>query len=185
VTGAVPFDGTNGPSILLAILTKDPIPPTRRGSGGPFPIPPALDDVLEEALMKNPNMRTQTVGALADAVGHAYGLEGDHHAWARTPFATLEQSCAEARARVMQPARPAVVAQADPFASRPVAHEDGVQPPADAMREAFAASREDELADANEAGLPSRRPPWVVATIVGLAALLLGGGLALAFVLTR
>ena len=32
VTGEVPFSGTNGPSILLAILTKDPEPPSIKGA---------------------------------------------------------------------------------------------------------------------------------------------------------
>jgi len=31
ITGKVPFQGINGPSILLAILTKDPVPPTKAG----------------------------------------------------------------------------------------------------------------------------------------------------------
>ncbi|MEO8876683.1 MAG: serine/threonine-protein kinase, partial [Polyangiaceae bacterium] len=85
ITGRVPFEGNNGPSILLAILTKDPDPPTVKGKAGPYPIPPALDDVMEEALAKNPAIRTKSVGALADAVGRAYGLTGDHKAWAKTP----------------------------------------------------------------------------------------------------
>ena len=40
ITGKVPFQGINGPSILLAILTKDPVPPTKAGQGGPIPILP-------------------------------------------------------------------------------------------------------------------------------------------------
>ncbi len=86
MTGEVPFAGNNGPSILLAILTKDPVPPTAEGqAAGKYPVPPTLDEVMEEALAKNPNIRTKSAGALADAVGHAYGLEGDHLAWARMP----------------------------------------------------------------------------------------------------
>jgi serine/threonine-protein kinase len=182
MTGFVPFDGTNGPSILLSILTKDPIPPTQRGAGGRFPIPPGLDDVLEEALVKNPNIRTRTVGALADAVGHAYGLSGDHHEWARTPLAALEQRCAESIPRMMQ-AKPAAavgaIAQGDPFASPARAGAGS------AMQDAFAASRQAEYADAGAAGVPAGRPTWVVAAAVGLAALFIGGGLALALVLAR
>src|SRR5580693_5661180 len=49
VTGEVPFGGTNGPSILLSILTKDPDPPTAKGAGAKYPIPPGMDDVLEVA----------------------------------------------------------------------------------------------------------------------------------------
>jgi len=184
ITGAVPFDGTNGPSILLSILTKDPIPPTQRKGGCPFPVPPAMDDVLEEALVKNPNIRTRTVGALADAVGRAYGLTGDHQEWARTPIASLEQRCAEAAPRVMQPRAPAAMAQADPFASGPSGPARGMGDASagQGMQDAFAAARE---ADLGAAGVPAGRPPWVMAVVVGIAALLIGGGLALAFVLTK
>jgi len=182
VTGSVPFDGTNGPSILLSILTKDPLPPTQRGANGPFPVPPALDDVMEEALVKNPSIRTRSVGAFADAVGRAYGLTGDHREWARTPQAVLEQRVAESLPRVMQPRPQAVLAQADPFASGPrAAPAAGGQ----AMADAFAAAREAELGGGGGAGLPAKRPAWVLALIVGIAALLIGGGLALAIVLTR
>ena len=175
ITGFVPFDGTNGPSILLAILTKDPIPPTKRGAGGRFPIPPALDDVLEEALVKNPNIRTRTVGALANAVGHAYGLAGDHKEWARLPTSDLEARCAEALPRVMQPRPQAPMAQADPFASPGVALVGG-----QGMADAFAASRQAELGEA--AGVPPARPTWVVAVAVAIGALVVGGGIALFFV---
>jgi len=188
ITGYVPFDGNNGPSILLAILTKDPIPPTQRGAGGRHPIPPALDDVIEEALVKNPNIRTRTVGALADAVGHAYGLEGDHHAWARTPMPDLEQRAADATARVMRarsmPTRPhGIVAQSDPFASGGAG--GGAAAGAAGMQDAFAASRESEMYDASAAGVPTGRPAWVIALAVGVAALFVGGGLALALVLGK
>jgi serine/threonine protein kinase len=184
ITGKVPFDGNNGPSILLAILTKDPVPPTQRGAGGPFPIPPALDDVLEEALVKNPNIRTRSVGALADAVGAAYGLTGDHRAWARVPLAELEARCNEALPRAMLPkALPAaMLAQADPFASGPSAGGGGAAERG--MQDAFAASRQAEYDDA-AAGVPTGRPTWVVAVAVGLAALFVGGGLALALVLAK
>jgi serine/threonine protein kinase len=91
ITGTVPFQGVNGPSILLSILTKDPEPPTQAGKGGPMPIPPAIDDLMEVALAKNPGIRTRTVGEFADAVGHAYGLAGTHVAWAYTPQETLSQ----------------------------------------------------------------------------------------------
>src|ERR1035438_9367562 len=57
ITGEVPFGGTNGPSILLAILTKDPDPPTTKAANPKYPIAPAIDDVLEMALTKNPAMR--------------------------------------------------------------------------------------------------------------------------------
>ena len=184
ITGQVPFDGTNGPSILLAILTKDPIPPTVRGAGGRHPVPPALDDVLEEALVKNPNIRTRSVGALADAVGHAYGLSGDHRAWARVPVAELEAECAAALPRVMAPRPAPPLAQADPFASSLNAPTGGeVSGAVGGMQDAFAASRQAELEGV--AGIPGARPAWVLAVAVGLAAIFVGGGLALALVLAK
>jgi serine/threonine-protein kinase len=185
VTSFVPFGGTNGPSILLAILTKDPIPPTKRGAGGRFPIPPKLDDVLEEALLKNPAIRTRTVGALADAVGHAYGLSGDHHEWARVPLADLEQRCRESIPRAMQPRPQAIVAQADPFAPPPRPGPAPASAGGQGMQQAFAASREADYGDIGATGLPGGRPIWVVAVAVGVAALLVGGGLAMAFILTK
>ncbi len=116
LVGRVPFDGTNGPSILLAILTRNPPPistcvPEMR-------IPAALDDVVDDALAKKPEMRTSTVGAFADAFGRAFGLAGDHHTWANTPLPELQRLVEEARARAPT-AAPVVVA--DPFAADPFA----------------------------------------------------------------
>ncbi|MGC4089565.1 MAG: serine/threonine-protein kinase [Polyangiaceae bacterium] len=89
VTGQVPFQGNNGPSILLEILTKEPKPPSVAGQGKKFPVPPTLDPVLAQAFKKMAALRMASVGALADAVGHAYGLTGDHRAWATTREADL------------------------------------------------------------------------------------------------
>jgi len=120
--GGVPFPGTNGPSILLAILTKEADAPSVRCQGRPNPPPPGLDDVMAEAMAKNPNVRTQSVGLLADAVGRAYGLEGDHRGWATTPQRELARLVEEARPYVMQRRAPvaALEASADPFAVSPV-----------------------------------------------------------------
>jgi tRNA A-37 threonylcarbamoyl transferase component Bud32 len=189
LTGGVPFGGTNGPSILLAILTKDPIPPSIRGKDAPLPPPPGLDDVMEEALAKNPAIRTKTVGDLADAVGRAYGLPGDHRQWAVTPVAELARLCAEARPVVMQPraprAVPVIAAEADPFASPAGA------PPAEApVQQAFLPQPSTGTVAAGLAdsfrphGVPSGRP-WVIPVVVCLAALLVGGALALVFVLVH
>jgi tRNA A-37 threonylcarbamoyl transferase component Bud32 len=84
IAGQVPFKGNNGPSILLEILTKEPPPVSAAGQGQKFPIPPTLDRVLAHGFKKAPGMRIASVGALADAVGGAYGLEGEHLAWAAT-----------------------------------------------------------------------------------------------------
>lgn len=116
LTGEVPFMGTNGPSILLAILTKDPDPPSRKTKGSKTAVPPSVDAVMEHALAKNPNIRTPSVGALADAFGHAFGLEGDHLQWAVTPQQELAGRIAAALPALMM-AQVAVDIEADPFAS--------------------------------------------------------------------
>jgi len=198
VTGSVPFSGNNGPSILLSIMTKDPVPPSVKGKDAPVPPPPGLDDVLEVALAKNMNIRTKSVGELADAVGRAYGLEGDHLLWAKTSQQELAQKLAEARPRVMAGAPAALEAAADPFAAPPPAGGGAgapmgmpMAPPvqqqraaAMAMDQAFGAVREDQMGVA--AGVPAGgRPGWLLPVIVGVAALVLGGGVALVVMMAR
>jgi serine/threonine-protein kinase len=89
VTGQVPFKGNNGPSILLEILTKEPKPPSEVGKAQKHPVPPTLDAVMTHAFKKMPALRIPSVGALADAFGQAYGLEGTHHDWATIPEGDL------------------------------------------------------------------------------------------------
>ncbi|MBX3188472.1 MAG: protein kinase [Labilithrix sp.] len=199
VTGTVPFTGNNGPSILLAILTKDPDPASSKGAGAKHPIPKALDDVLEEALAKNPNIRTKSVGAFADAVGRAYGLTGDHHAWARAPQADLLRQIEEAAAR--GPVAPSVVADPfaapDPFAAKPTTGTSPMgnapprgsapmspapSPPA-APSPGYSAPAHYDESDM-PAGIPQGRPPWLIVVAVGIAALVVGGGIAV-FALAR
>ncbi|MFO0679830.1 MAG: serine/threonine-protein kinase [Polyangiaceae bacterium] len=223
LTGSVPFAGTNGPSILLAILTKDPVPPSIKGKDVPTPPPTTLDDVMEEALAKNPNIRTKSVGALADAVGRAYGLEGDHKAWAVTSQADLKAMLDAARSRM--PASPA--AGVDPFAAPPAAAAPAPAPvsapgaassggfaaappynpgahvatpimqPAPGtpayqaqhdyaagragMDQAFTAAREAEF-DA-PMGVPTGKPAWLVPALIAGGALVLGGVLAVLYLI--
>jgi serine/threonine-protein kinase len=181
VTGHVPFDGNNGPSILLSIMTKDPIPPSIRGKDTPNPPPPGLDDVLEEALAKNQNIRTKSVGALADNVGRAYGLAHDHRVWAITPQRELERLIEEAKPRVMQPKVQAVGAEADPFASPappPVQH-------AQQMDQAFEATRRAQYEEPmGNIGVP-QRPGWLVPVLVGVAALFVGGAVTLVIMMAH
>ena len=144
LTGTVPFMGNNGPSILLAILTKEPTPPTVAAAESPFPVPPAMDEVIEAALTKNPNIRTRSVGDLADAIGRAYGLGGDHRAWAVAPAAALEAAIAAALPAVMAAPRPAHAALA-------------------AMDQAFQAPVEASSADEGFVmGVPQGPPKWIV-----------------------
>ncbi|MBX3227970.1 MAG: protein kinase [Labilithrix sp.] len=206
MTGTVPFTGNNGPSILLAILTKDPDPPSKKAQAAKFPVPHTMDEVMELALAKNPNHRQPSVGALATAVGHAYGLTGDHKAWAQLPQAELAKQIAEGLARL--PPSPnvapvAIEAAADPFAMRPMAatiamHGAPSLPashvPAPVSQQApsqqypmsqpmhpQAQPRPAGGDDMRVAGLGDRSP-WLIPVVVGIVALLLGGGLVIAFV---
>jgi serine/threonine-protein kinase len=81
LTGKVPFEGSTGPMILLAIMTEEPLAPSEAGKA--HDVPKTLDPVMEEALCKKTASRTATIGALADRVGAAYGLMGSHLEWAR------------------------------------------------------------------------------------------------------
>lgn len=197
ITGTVPFTGNNGPSILLAILTKDPEPPSQKAGPSPkYPVPQALDDVLEVALAKNPNIRTKSVGELALAVGRAYGLDGDIRAWAHMPQPELARKIAEGVARA--PAR-AVEVAADPFAAPAPAAVPGTgtapvapigmapPPPGPGFAPAPMAPPPNvapSYQDMNDVpmsvpGISGGRPSWLVPVVVGLAALIVGGGIAL------
>ncbi|HTB79058.1 MAG TPA: serine/threonine-protein kinase [Polyangiaceae bacterium] len=180
-TGEVPFGGTNGPSILLSILTKDPVPPTVRGAGAKYPIAPAMDDVLEVALAKNPAIRTKSVGALADAVGAAYGLTGDHRQWAVVPQQDLAAQIAEAMPRLMAAKVAPLGEAADPFAMPPAGSAQLEQ----GMAQAFAAVREADLAANVPAGAPTGKPGWLLPLIVGVLALLVGGAVTLVVMMGR
>jgi serine/threonine-protein kinase len=89
VVGSVPFMGVNGPSILLEILTKEPKAPSIAAQHGKHPVPPTLDRVMTHAFKKQAAQRIGSVGALADAVGAAYGLTGIHQEWAKASEADL------------------------------------------------------------------------------------------------
>ncbi|MFO0604299.1 MAG: protein kinase [Polyangiales bacterium] len=94
LVGRVPFNGSNGPQILFRILSDEPEPPTFVDDT----LPPALDAVLLQGLKKKPDDRYATVGAFADALGRAFGLEGDHKTWAVTPQAALAEKLPSSQA---------------------------------------------------------------------------------------
>ncbi len=178
ICGIVPFTGNNGPSILLAILTQDPAPPSSHAAKAKYPFPPSLDEVMEEGLAKNPNIRTKTVGAFADAVGRAYGLEGDHLQWAKMPAVELAAKLEEAKPRAMAP-RVQLQAAADPFASPP-AGGGGMAPPAhQAMDQAFAHARQAEYQQYSQPPGVPQRPQWLIPAIIGAAVVFLLGGILL------
>jgi serine/threonine protein kinase len=182
ITGSVPFQGVNGPSILLSILTKDPIPPTQAGKDSAVPIPSTIDDLMEVALAKNPNIRTRSVGEFADALGHAYGLAGSHMDWAYTPQATLAQMIQTTLPKVMAGQRPG----APTAPEMPVAHFGGgaaYQPPPPAMAyggpgamavQPMAPSYRTVADDAEFVmGVPKAFPRWAIGAIFISVALLL------------
>lgn len=107
LVGRVPFSGANGPQILFRILGDEPMPPSLANESAPM----ELDDVLVKGLTKDPARRFQSVGALADALGHAFGLAGDHARWAAMPEAQIEAEIAS-RQRAPEP-RPATPPPAD------------------------------------------------------------------------
>lgn len=203
ITGTVPFTGNNGPSILLSILTKDPEPPTTKKATAKYPIPYGMDDVMEVALAKNPNIRTRSVGDLATAVGRAYGLIGDHRSWASMAQSELARLVEEGLAKLPPPPpplAPPIEAAADPFAQRdPFAQKPSTgtnpmagappspvanlpPPPANTGYGGQGAARPmDSYEPTGIPGIDGGRPAWLIPVLVGVAALVVGGGLAIFF----
>jgi serine/threonine protein kinase len=167
LVGTVPFDGGNGPQILLNIMTKHAKPPSEANTE----LPPTLDQWMDDALAKNPNNRTASVGALADGLGKAFGLLGNHREWAMTSQPDLKLKVDEALPRVM------TRAEADPFAVGAKTSQAGMAAaPAStgarrAMDQAFAATRE---ADPAPLTVPTSKPAWIVpAAIAGVVLLVI------------
>jgi serine/threonine-protein kinase len=178
LAGTVPFSGANGPAILLAILTKNPPPITTRAKAE-FQLPPALDDVIDDALAKRPETRTPSVGAFADAMGKAFGLQGNHVDWLRMSNAALEAAIVEARATGAAGA----VAVADPFASDPFAAGAPIMPglaeqatvPIAVQPRAAASAMDDAFANAGALDVSPVQPrslaPILIGAVLALAAI--------------
>ena len=161
LTGKVPFAGSTGPSILLAILTDEPLAPSVVGES--HGVPRTLDPVMEEALAKSPDARIPTAAALADRLGRAYGLEGSYLDWVRVPQNEL---AARIAARL-----PAALARHDEVAAAHGA-QGAVMPLSDA---AFRAGSEGGPATFTEdvvMGVPQGSPRWLIPTVAGAAVLL-------------
>jgi serine/threonine-protein kinase len=184
MTGHVPFAGSNGPSILLEILTKEPKPPSEAGRGQKYPVPPTLDPVMTQAFKKMQALRTPSVGALADAVAAGYGLEGSHQKWATVPEAEIATLIEQKMPTLMQ-AKPAVAPKAAD-ASDSFFGEEGslgdVPPGADAALPMAPPSS--ALNDLAAAGIPRAAPSWLRLALVGGGALLVGVIIVLVLVLT-
>jgi serine/threonine-protein kinase len=183
LTGKVPFAGPTGPAILLAILTNEPTPPSEVGKAQG--VPKTLDPVIEAALTKEPSIRIPTIGALADRVGHAYGLEGDHAEWARLTQDELkrriEAGLPEALRRyetlggaapntaAMDAAFRAPNAAPDPFMAGSAGGPSGIMPPG---------SFDDDLV----MGVPSAPPKWLLPAVAGAAVVV---GVLITFLILR
>jgi serine/threonine-protein kinase len=166
LTGTVPFVGSTGPAILLAILTKDAPPPSEVGAQ--HSVPKTVDDVMEEALAKNAEIRIPTIGALVDRLGHAYGLSGSHVDWARVSQQELGHQ--------IRHALPHVLAR----------YEQARAPDLGSMDAAFRANggatptMDDE--DPLVMGVPKGPPKWLLA---GAAVLLVVAASVAAFLFTK
>lgn len=108
LTGDVPFRGPNGPSILVEILSKQPVPVSEAAHGSAYPVPRTVDRVLARALHKSPVGRIASVGALADELGRAYGLPGDHREWASASEADLGQRISDELPRLLSTGRSSI-----------------------------------------------------------------------------
>ena len=163
LTGRVPFEGGTGPAILLAILSKEPRPPSEVGAA--HHVPKTLDAVMEAALTKDPDHRVPTAGALVQRIGTAYGLTGDYGEWARTQQDVL--------ARRIHDGLPAALLAYEAAA--------GAGPTLSAMDDAFQDERSpDAFVEDMVMGVPSRRPIWLIAVLV-LALMGIGAAVALVF----
>jgi serine/threonine-protein kinase len=188
VTGQVPFAGNNGPSILLQILTKEPRPPSEAGKDKKYPVPPTLDPVLAQAFKKMAALRMPSVGALADAVGHAYGLSGDHLAWAAAHEVDLTQSIDARMPELMKAAptatQPMKANAADAFFGESAALGEAAAPFAGAGTvPAPPGSLPGSMDSLVPAGVPKTTFPLLL--LVGGGALVLGVLVVLAIVMMR
>lgn len=188
VVGSVPFMGVNGPSILLEILTKDPKAPSQAAKAAKHPVPPTLDRVMTHAFKKQAAQRIGSVGALADAVGQAYGLTGTHQEWAKASESDLTARISAKLPELMTavaPAGPANVADSffgeadalDTF-DAPVA---GSARPAAPMASAPMSYQQPDV----RMGVPKSGGNMMLFVMVGGGALVLGVLIAVVLVLLK
>jgi serine/threonine protein kinase len=95
LTGQVPFPGTTGALILIAILTQNVPMPVETARKRGIILPARMDDIVERALRKTPSLRYQSMGAFADALGLGWGLSGSHLVWAHLQEDELAQQIGE------------------------------------------------------------------------------------------
>lgn len=100
LSGTVPFTGTNGPSILLQILSKQPEPPSVGARARGLVLPEEVDRAILGALTKSVKRRTATVGEFADQLGQAFGIEGSHQDWANLKESEIAARIARGTPRI-------------------------------------------------------------------------------------
>jgi hypothetical protein len=196
----VPFMGVNGPSILLEILTKEPKPPSQAAAGTKHQVPPTLDRVMTHAFKKQAAQRIGSVGALADAVGAAYGLTGTHQEWAKASEADLAARVAAKMPELMKAVAPAGPANvADSFFGESDALDTFDSPAASARPQAPAQGgyqgggyNQNQAGGYNQGmqndvpmGVPKSGGNMMLFLAVGAGALVLGVLIAVALVLLR
>ncbi len=171
LTGTVPFIGSTGPAILVAILSDEARPPSE--AGAMYRVPRTLDPVMVDALAKTADLRLPSVGALADRVGRAYGLEGDHLEWATVPQEELG-------ARIRAGVRGAVARYEEERARIPdTSAMDAAFRTEDPFK-AGSAGGPAAFSDDLVMGVPKGTPKWIFAA-VGAVAVLVGVVVALLF----
>ncbi|MFS8070539.1 MAG: serine/threonine-protein kinase [Byssovorax sp.] len=171
LTGTVPFIGSTGPAIVVAILGDEARPPSE--AGAMYRVPRTLDPVMEDALAKTADLRLPSVGALADRVGRAYGLEGDHLEWATVPQEELG-------ARIRAGVRGAVARYEEERARIPdTSAMDAAFRTEDPFK-AGSAGGPAAFSDDLVMGVPKGTPRWIFAA-VGAVAVVVGVVVALLF----
>jgi len=151
ITGKIAFEAPNIAQILFKLLNDDPRPATTQAEG----LPMEIDDVLDEALAKQPGLRFPTVSAFADAFGRALGIPGTPAEWAATKADDLTRQIGTAR----PPPAPTRGETTDPIrtAGGPIPETERIS-----------------LEPMPAAGSP---PPLVIAAVAAGAAIMIGLGL--------
>lgn len=175
LTGAVPFKASTGPAILLAILTDEPTPPSVAGKA--HRAPRTLDPVLAHALKKDPEDRIATAGALADRLGQAYGLAGNHRDWARVPQEELAAQIAEGLPRALEQHDQDAAARGESSSLTALTPDLSDEPFRAGSLGGPATFQEDVVM-----GVPRAMPRWIIPVVAGAAVLV---GVLVAFLIAR
>lgn len=182
ITGEVPFKGVNGPSILLEILTKEPLPPSLVESAGRADIPRGVDEAVLGALKKAVALRTRSAGLFADDVGHGYGLDGKHEDWAVTSEQQLGRLIS---ARLPSLMEQATVPRARSATAQFFGDSEGIGVSAPPLLPSAPPPRFASASAEPSAPPPTstpNRPAWVAPVLVAGAALVAGVLLTLLFI---